>query len=151
MKIKIYNTHWNDSFGIKDGLYDKICHTSSNTELLKNKIKYNIHYIRWIIQPSTHLIDYAYSFKKRFSGYIHPFLWQDELEYWIVKKICIDNWKAFKYVINPPYKLKKEYYNLLLNKKFLKNNNIDVFLYELYKPSWDEKEQKIKNKINSRR
>ena len=65
MKIKIYNTHWNDSFGIKDGLYDKICHTLSNTELLKNKIKYNIHYIRWIIQPSTHLIDYAYSFKKK--------------------------------------------------------------------------------------
>lgn len=44
MKIKIYNTHWNDNFGTKDGLYSKICHTLFNTELLKNKIKYSIFY-----------------------------------------------------------------------------------------------------------
>ena len=155
--IKVNNWHWRvpDFPDIVDGINDndRIIMTPYNRLELEKKIisGNNIHYVRWIKSISTWSIDLANKYRYTERGWTSPFLWQDELPEWLVRKICKSNWKFYKYIINPTYKIKKDYFELMNDKKYIKKNNIDVFLYELYKPSWDEKEQEIKNKINSRR
>lgn len=140
--------HWNVN-NIQDGINhsDKIEMTYNNRlDLEKELIKGdNIHFIRWIINPSPWSIDLVNQYRKTEKGIIHPFLWQDKLPEWLVRKICKSNWTFYKKIINPTYKIKKDYFNFISNAKLIKKYKINSFVYNLYKPIWD-----YKNSFNDR-
>lgn len=143
--IKVNNWHWRvpDFPDIVDGINDndRIIMTPYNRLELEKKIisGNNIHYVRWIKSISTWSLDLANKYRYTERGYTSPFLWQDELPEWLVRKICKSNWCYYKHILNPTYKIKKDYFNLMNDKNYIKKHDINDFLYNLYKPSWDYK------------
>ena len=67
------------------------------------------------------------------------FLWQDEIEEWVLRKICKSNWRYYRLLINPSYKIKKDYFKLMRNKDYIKKQKINDWEYNFFKPSWDYK------------
>lgn len=139
--IKINNFHWS-KYPYLDGINDtdKILVTQKNVKKLEQYITNGkIHLIRWIKNPTYNMIKLANKFRTKENGYIHPFLWQDILPEFIVREICKSNWKCYKQISNPTYKIKKDYFNFISNAKWIKKHKINNFIYKLYKPDWDTK------------
>lgn len=145
MKIKVSNFHWRVPThpSIIDGINDndRIVMTNLNRENLEKELikGNNIHYIRWIINPSNWTIDLLNQYRFTERGWSHPFLWQDEIEEWVLRKICKSNWRYYRLLINPSYKIKKDYFKLMNNKKYVKQHKINDWEYNFFKPYWDYK------------
>lgn len=145
MKIKVPNFHWRvpSHPSIIDGINDndRIVMTNLNRESLEKELikGNNIHYIRWIINPSNYTIELLNQYRHTERGWSHPFLWQDEIEEWVLRKICKSNWRYYRLLINPSYKIKKDYFKLMRNKDYIKKQKINDWEYNLFKPSWDYK------------
>lgn len=145
MKVKVPHLFWRDPTqpdiinGINES--DKILMTYSNRlDLEKELIKgNNIHYVRWIINPSNYTIELLNQYRHTERGWCHPFLWQNELEEWLLRKICKSNWRYYKLLFNPSIKIKKDYFKLMRNKDYIKKQKINDWEYNFFKPSWDYK------------
>ena len=79
MKIKVPNFHWRvpSHPSIIDGINDndRIVMTNLNRESLEKELikGNNIHYIRWIINPSNYTIELLNQYRHTERGWSHPF------------------------------------------------------------------------------